>query len=222
MDGLGIPANQALKILQEGNARFVEGKRLHPREFLTRARETAEHGQRPVATILSCSDSRVPIEIIFDQDLGDLFSIRVIGNICRDSQLGSIEFGVKHLGTRLCVVLGHTKCSAVTTACMDTAGAGLEDNIRALTLSIAPAIARVEASTGKTGRDIIEICCVENVFVQIEAMFEKSDILRRTAREGKLMVVGAVYDIESGFVDFLGPHPKNGGLIHQQPEKEFP
>lgn len=206
---LGIPPDKALKILQDGNARFVEGKRLHPYEFLTRAQETAEQGQRPIATILSCSDSRVPLEIIFDQNLGDIFSIRVVGNICRDSQLGSIEFGVRHLGTRLCVVLGHTKCGAVTAACT---GADLEENIQSLMLSIAPAIERAQTLTGKTGGDIIEVCCLENVFVQMETMFAKSDILRRAVYHGDLMLVGAVYDIESGVVTFLGPHPNNDVL----------
>lgn len=209
---LGIPPEQALKILHEGNARFVEGKRLHPHEFLTRAQETAERGQRPIATFLSCSDSRVPLEIIFDQNLGDLFSIRVIGNICRDSQLGSIEFGVKHLGTRLCVVLGHTRCGAVTAACTETAETKLAENIRSLMLSIAPAIDRAQALTGKTGSDIIEVCCVENVFVQIETMLEKSEILREACSSGELMIIGALYDIESGLVTFLGPHPENGNL----------
>ena len=205
-----ITQERALQILKEGNSRFVAGKRDHPREFLTHARETAEYGQRPIATFLSCSDSRVPLEIIFDQTIGDLFSIRVVGNICRDSQLGSIEFGVKYLETQLCVVLGHTKCGAVTAACTHQ---GLEENVQSLMLSIHPAVERAQALTGKTGSEIIEICCVENVFVQIETIFKKSSILRETARRGELSILGAVYDIETGLVTFLGPHPENGRLI---------
>jgi len=206
-----VTQDQAFRILQEGNARFVEGKRVHPHEFLTHARETAEYGQRPIATFLSCSDSRVPLEIIFDQSIGDLFSIRVVGNICRDSQLGSIEFGVKYTETSLCVVLGHTKCGAVTAACT---GQGLEENIQALMQSIHPALERAQALTGKTGSEIIEVCCVENVFVQIETMFKKSEVLREAARQGELSIIGAVYDIETGLVTFLGPHPQNERLIH--------
>ena len=207
-----ISHEQAIQILKEGNARFVAGKREHPNEFLTHARETAEQGQRPIATFLSCSDSRVPLEIIFDQSIGDIFSIRVVGNICRDSQLGSIEFGVKYAKTRLCVVLGHTKCSAITAACT---GQGLETNILSLMQSIAPALERACALTGKTGNEIIEDCCRENIFVQIETMFKKSDILRETARNEELLIVGAVYDIETGLVTFLGPHPDNDRLIEE-------
>jgi carbonic anhydrase len=205
-----ITQEQALQILQEGNARFVAGKRDHPREFLTRAQETAEHGQRPIATVLSCSDSRVPLEIIFDQSIGDLFPIRVVGNICRDSQLGSMEFGVKYLETPLCVVLGHTKCGAVTAACI---GQGLEENVQALMRSIHPAVERAQASTGKTGNDIVEVCCIENIFVQIETMFQKSSILRSAVRNGELSILGAVYDIETGVVTFLGTHPQNDRLM---------
>ena len=206
-----ITNEQALKILKEGNARFVAGKRDKSHMFLTRAQETAEYGQHPIATFLSCSDSRVPLEIIFDQNIGDLFSIRVVGNICRDSQLGSIEFGVKYAETQLCVVLGHTKCGAITAACT---GQGLEENIQALMLSISPALERAQTLTGKTGNDIIEVCCKENVFVQIETMFKKSSILREAARQGELLIVGAVYDIETGFVTFLGAHPQNERLIN--------
>ncbi|MCL2347838.1 MAG: carbonic anhydrase [Planctomycetaceae bacterium] len=206
-----VTQERALQILQEGNARFVAGKRDHPHEFLTRAQETAEYGQRPIATFLSCSDSRVPLEIIFDQNIGDLFSIRVVGNICRDSQLGSIEFGVKYAETQLCVVLGHTKCGAITAACT---GQGLEENIQALMQSITPALERAEALTGKTGSEIIEVCCLENVFVQIETMFKKSSVLRQAAICGELSIIGAVYDIETGLVTFLGPHPRNDRLVH--------
>ena len=205
-----ITPEQALRILSQGNARFVAGKREHPNEFLTHARETAEQGQRPIATFLSCSDSRVPLEIIFDQSIGDIFSIRVVGNICRDSQLGSIEFGVKYAKTQLCVVLGHTQCGAVTAACT---GAGLETNIQSLMQSIAPAMERAMAMTGKSGEDLIEDCCRENIFVQIETMFTKSVILRDSARSGELLIVGAIYDIETGLVTFLGSHPDNDQLI---------
>jgi len=204
-----ITKEQALQILQEGNARFVADK-CHPHKFLIRAQETGETGQYPIATFLSCSDSRVPLEVIFDQNIGDIFVIRVIGNICRDSQLGSIEFGVKYLGTPLCVVLGHTKCGAITAACT---GQGLEENIQAIVNAVNPAIARAEALTGKTGSEIVETCCTENVFVQIETIFRKSGIIREAARKEELLVVGAVYDIDCGSVTFLGQHPETERLI---------
>ena len=206
-----ITGAQALQILKEGNARFVAGKSDNTHNYLARARETAENGQYPIATFLACSDSRVPLEIIFDQNIGDIFSIRVVGNVCGDSQLGSIEFGVKHLGTQLCVVLGHTKCGAVIAACNKQ---GLEENIQALVNSISPAFEQAQALTGKTGNEVVEACCEENVFVQIETMFKKSDILREAARNGEVLIVGAVYDIQTGLVTFLGAHPKNEQLIY--------
>ena len=201
---------QALQILREGNARFVEGQQKHSQHFLARLQETGEYGQYPIATFLSCCDSRVPLEIIFDQNIGDIFSIRVVGNICRDSQLGSIEFGVKYLETRLCVVLGHTKCGAVTAACT---GQGLEANIQSLMESIRPAVKRAQELSGKIGHELVEVCCVENIFVQIETMLKKSGVLREAARCGVLSIIGAVYDIESGRVTFLGPHPQNDRLL---------
>ena len=208
-DSDGTPPLKALEILKDGNARFVGETPIRSHECLAYARKTAELGQHPIATILSCSDSRVPLETIFDQNIGDIFSIRVIGNICRDSQLGSIEFGVKHLGTRLCVVLGHTCCGAVTAACT---GIELEKHIQVLVMSIVPAVERAQTLTGKSGEEIVEICCVENIFVQIETMLEKSSILREAVRNGELMIVGGLYDIQSGSVNFLGPHPDSDRL----------
>ena len=202
-------ADQVLQILKEGNARFVAGKR-ESYNFLERAYETAKYGQHPIATILSCSDSRVPVEIIFDQNIGDIFSVRVAGNTCGDSQLGSIEFGVKYLGSQLCVVLGHTKCGAVIAACTKPE---LEENIQALVQSISPAVERTQTLTGKTGNEIVEACSEENIFVQIETMFKKSGILREAAQKGELSIVGAVYDIETGIVTFLGEHPQNEQFI---------
>ena len=199
---------QILELLEEGNARFVAGKpKAH--DHLARAKETAENGQKPMVTILSCSDSRVPTEIVFDQGIGDVFSVRVAGNVCQPSQLGAIEFGTKYLGTPLCVVLGHTKCGAVVAACT---GAKLEKNIQSLVDSICPAKDRTEAKAGKTGNEIVEDCAEENIFVQIEDMLKKSSILREMVRKGDLAIIGANYDLATGVVKFLGPHPKNDQL----------
>ena len=201
--------DQIIQILREGNERFVARKpKAH--DHLARAKETAENGQRPIATILSCSDSRVPTEIIFDQGIGDIFSVRIAGNVCQDSQLGSVEFGVKYLGTPLCVVLGHTKCGAVVAACT---GMKLEENIQSLVNSICSAVEKTESSTGKTGGEIVEDCACENIFVQIETMLKKSSILREAVRQGELSIIGANYDLETGVVKFLGQHPKNDQLV---------
>ena len=201
---------QILQLLQEGNARFVAGKpKAH--DHLARAKETAENGQKPMVTILSCSDSRVPTEIVFDQGIGDVFSVRVAGNICRTSQLGSIEFGTKYLGTPLCVVLGHTKCGAVIAACTDLQ---LEENIQCLTDSICAAVERSTIITGKKGNDVVEDCTEENLFVQIETMFKKSEIIREMVRKGDLAIVAANYDLATGVVKFLGEHPENDKLVN--------
>jgi len=108
---------EALKMLTDGNARFAAGTRSHPHETLDSVKETAKDGQHPFVTILSCSDSRVPLHVIFDEGIGDIFSICVAGNLVGEHVLGSIEFGVAQLGTPLCVVLGHTQCGAVIAAC---------------------------------------------------------------------------------------------------------
>lgn len=208
----------ALRILQEGNVRFVAGRREHPHEFLTRARETADTGQKPLAVILGCSDSRVPLEIIFDQGLGDIFVIRVAGNVCGPAVIGSIEFAIKRIGTMLCVILGHTQCGAVTAAYHYEKH---EDNIDELIAAIEPAIQRVELNCNDTDThteewkdtDFINACCKENVFLQMEYLFQQSRVVCEAVRRGKLLVVGALYDIEVGVVTFLEPPPHLAELL---------
>src|SRR5262245_28073525 len=111
--GSGVGPEAALKMLQEGNARFVAGKARHPHEDQGRRNETAS-GQHPFASILSCSDSRDPVEVTFDEGVGDLFVVRVAGNVADTDEIASLEYGAEHLGTQLIAVLGHTKCGAVT------------------------------------------------------------------------------------------------------------
>lgn len=209
-DSLSLPPDVALRLLQEGNDRFVAGKRDHPHEFLTRAYETAQSGQNPIAVILSCSDSRVPLEIVFDQGLGDIFAIRVAGNICGPFELGSIEYAVKTAGTQLCVILGHKQCGAVTAA---VSGDKHEDNVDLLITAIEPAIVRVEKEVGREHPDFLDKCCCENVFVQLESLLRQSRVIRNAVREQQLLVVGAYYDIECGKVTFLGPPPNIDELL---------
>lgn len=208
----------ALKILQEGNARFVTGRREHPCEFLTRAYETAQSGQNPIAVVLSCSDSRVPLEIIFDQGLGDIFAIRVAGNVCGPYVLGSIDFAIEVTGTKLCVILGHTKCGAVTATCR---GEKHNSNIDTLTNAIEPAVKRVVANRGRNQdgdeqwSEFLDDCCRENVFLQMESLFKQSRVVRDAVRAKRLMVVGAVYDIETGVVIFLDTPSNLNELLKQ-------
>jgi carbonic anhydrase len=195
-----IAPEEALQRLMDGNARFVAGKLSHPHETLAWAKVTATDGQHPFVTILSCSDSRVPLTVIFDQGIGDIFAVCVAGNVVGSHELGSIEYGVVHVGTRLCVVLGHTKCGAITTACT---GGSDEGNIKSLMQAIRPAVQRAEAETGKTGKEIIESCAIHNVLYQIETIHKESAILCEAVCNGELMIVGAVYDIESGKVEIV-------------------
>jgi len=216
-----IVPQEALNMLKEGNARFVASNLSHPHNTVERAKETADNGQHPFVTILSCSDSRVPLNVVFDQGIGDIFAIRVAGNVVGDHELGSIEYGVEHAGTRLCVVLGHTKCGAVTAACT---GGGNEGNIKSLMQAIRPAVQKTEAATGKTGKEIVEPCAIQNVLYQIETLCKNSAILRESVRSGELMIVGAIYDIESGKVDFVLPATEEwtkepGRTERQQPSR---
>jgi len=204
---------EALKMLTDGNARFVTGTRSYPRESLDRIKETAMNGQRPFVTMLSCSDSRVPLHIIFDQGVGDIFSICVAGNLVGEQGLGSIEYGVVHLGTPLCVVLGHTKCGAVIAAC--TGGAN-EGSITSLMQAIRPAVQRTEAETGRTGKEIAESCARHNIFYQIEVLCKRSAMLREAVQSGQILIVGAMYDIENGTVEMLGQHPNIEELIQEK------
>lgn len=195
-----VDPQTALKMLKEGNERFLAQSLENPRQRLDRALETATHGQRPFATILSCSDSRVPLEIIFDQGIGDLFVIRVAGNVSGESQIGSIEYGVAHAGTQLVVVLGHTQCGAIAAACT---GGGREGSVEALMDMIQPAVERTEKTTGQSGFEIMEACCEENVRYQIEKLLKGSEALQEAVDSGELLVIGGIYNVETGKVQFF-------------------
>ncbi|MGL4595098.1 MAG: carbonic anhydrase [Thermoguttaceae bacterium] len=210
-----VPPDVAIRLLKEGNSRFVAGRRSHPHEFLTRAYETALLGQKPRAVILSCSDSRVPLEIIFDQGLGDLFVIRVAGNVCGPSELASIEFAIKTTGVQLCVILGHSQCGAVSAAWKSERHG---DNIDNLITAIEPAVLRVgeliEKHIDFLKGDFLDTCCRENVFVQIESLFEQSPVIREAVRGGQVQVVGAFYNIEWGEVTFLESPADHEKYLH--------
>lgn len=195
-----LPPDEALALLKAGNARFAAGQCENPQEFLARAYETAQSGQNPIAVILSCSDSRVPLEIIFDQGLGDIFVIRIAGNICGWSEIGSIEFAVETTGVRLCVILGHTQCGAVTAT---VRGEEHNNHVGQLITTIEPAVRRVERLAEFSDGDFIDACCRENVLLQRESLLANSSVVRREIVAGNLRVVGAMYDIEQGSVTFL-------------------
>ncbi|MBK6951395.1 MAG: carbonic anhydrase [Crocinitomicaceae bacterium] len=188
----------ALSYLQEGNQRFVENLQAH-RNLLEQVNETAE-GQYPFATILSCIDSRTSAELIFDQGLGDIFSVRVAGNVVNDDILGSMEYACKVAGSKLVVVLGHSKCGAVISACKHV----VMGNITTLLSKIQPAVRKVEASYSDIVSDeAVQAVANENVMESIRHTLQRSTILSEMVAKGEIMIVGAMYDVESGKVEFF-------------------
>jgi len=190
----------ALVLLQEGNVRFLQDKlidRDHNRKML----ETSK-GQYPFAVMLSCIDSRVPINLIFDQGIGDLFNIKIAGNIINKDILGSMEYSCKYAGSKLIVVISHTKCGAVTAACKGKAKN--VKNLSPLLKKIKPAIKTVKsANPVLKKKELIEAVALENVGVSIANIREKSPVLNELEQAGKIKIVGASYDITTGEVTFL-------------------
>lgn len=196
-------------LLKEGNQRFVEGRSRHPNLDGTRRSLTVSDGQKPFATILSCSDSRSPVELIFDRGVGDLFVVRVAGNVADESQIATIEYGAEHLGTPLLVVLGHTGCGAVGAACK---GGHLPGHLPALIQRIQPAVEKARA-VAVTPDKLVPTAIQANVWLQIEEIVFQSGIVREKLKDGSLQVVGGIYDLEKGTVTWLGTHPSLDGLI---------
>lgn len=197
-----------LTLLKEGNIRYTDGKSFHPNLESTRRAELAAAGQEPMATILACSDSREPVELIFDRGVGDLFVVRVAGNVAGLSELATIEYGVAHLGTPVLIVMGHSKCGAVTAA---VKGGELHGHLPSLVSLIKPA---ADKARGSAPEDELVPRAIElNVWQQVENIFTKSAVVRESIAAGKVQIVGAVYDITSGKVQWLGPHPEWDRLV---------
>lgn len=189
-----ISPNKAVEMLKEGNQRFL-GKNVQDRDLYIQVQNTSD-GQFPYAVVLSCIDSRVPVELVFDQGVGDIFSARVAGNIINEDILGSIEYACGVAGSKAILVLGHTKCGAVTSACK-----GVElGNITALLSKVKPAIANVQERDGEVE---VEEVTKANVHQSIKEIREKSSILADLETEGKIKIVGAVYHVEDGRVTYL-------------------
>lgn len=191
----GVNPDEALQRLMDGNKRFMEGKTQHPRQDPATIRDLAK-GQKPFAIIVGCSDSRVPNEIIFDQGLGDLFIVRTAGQVSAQASFGSIEFADRVLGARLIVVLGHTACGAVAAAVSNPEVPG---HIVHLINEIKPAAKKTKDMAG----DHVTNAIYENVRMQVERLRELEPVLAKDVREGKIKVVGAVYNLADGKVDFL-------------------
>lgn len=197
---MGVTASQALARLKEGHGRYLMGCGGHVHTDAARRKETCEGGQHPFAVILGCSDSRVPVEIIFDQGVGDLFVVRVPGNVCNPDEIGAIEYGVEHLKAPLCVVFGHTQCGAVTAV---TTGAAMEGHLASLVECIRPVAECVRREHPElSGAQLIEMTARANVERSIESLLAASPIVRERIERGELQVVGAIYDLATGAIEW--------------------
>jgi carbonic anhydrase len=205
-----VSALDALERLRAGNGRFVSGVRSLDSLMSQTRRNDFVAGQHPFAVILGCSDSRVPVEIIFDQGLGDLFVIRVAGNIVASSQIGSVEFAAERFGIRLVVVLGHTKCGAVqaTLEELQRPSTTQSRNLRSIVDRIAPAVEGLLATELRHDLDgLLQHAARANVRVSANHLRHGSAVLEQLIAKDGLLVVGAEYSLETGIVDFFDGAP---------------
>lgn len=193
-----LSGKEALQLLRDGNKRFTEGNLAAKDMGKTRREELVSKGQDPFAIIITCSDSRVPPELLFDQALGDLFVIRTAGNIVDPIAVGSAEYAIEHLGVQLLVILGHSNCGAVK-ATVD--GGEAPGSIAAIVSKIAPSVQKARAA-GAAGDELYETSCLENVKAVINEIME-SHIVKHFIKDGKLTVIGAKYHLDSGEVEFI-------------------
>ena len=194
-DEAAVSGDKALQKLMDGNNRYVSAQTSHPNQTPARRTEITG-GQHPFAIIVGCSDSRVPPEIIFDQGLGDLFVVRLAGHVLSDEALGSIEYALEHLGTRLIMVLGHDNCGAVTAA---VKGGDIPGHIGSIVKAIAPAVKKAKNQPG----DLLENAIRENVAMVVDQLRSSSPLLAHLVKDGILKIIGAYYRLDDGKVTLV-------------------
>jgi carbonic anhydrase len=205
-----VQANEALDRLRKGNERFVSGVRSLDSLLSQAHRPDLAQGQNPFAVVVGCSDSRVPVEIVFDQGLGDLFVIRVAGNIVAPSQIGSVEFAADRFGTRLVIVLGHTGCGAIQAALeqLQESTQSRSRNLQSIVNRIRPAVeSLLDAGIRHEPEALTRKAVRANVRVAADHLRHGSDILEQLVQDEGLLVVGAEYSLETGVVDFFDGVP---------------
>lgn len=220
--------DEVIMMLKEGNARFVKGESNHPHTDFTRLIQAGKEnqGDHAIATVIACSDSRVPVERVFDAGVMDIFVVRIAGNVVDVDEAGSIEYGLAHVNTPVLVVLGHTQCGAVTAVTNAVQGNdhALEINIPPLVDNIQPAVERaITSHPDIKGKDIIPYGIEENVWQAITDLFMRSPSTRELVKSGKAKVVGAIYDVGSGSINWL-PESKVAEIlmqVEQSPEREM-
>ena len=196
-----MSSEEAVRLLKEGNARFKGGNMTGPDRGTARRLSTYEKGQSPFAVVVACSDSRVPVEVLFDRGIGDIFVVRVAGNTCGVSETASIEYAVAHLETPVVVILGHSRCGAVTAVAESS---GSEDKANHFVQSIGAAVDRAAKGNPRlSGQDLAEAAAIENVLHQMDRLLENSPVVKGAVDQGNLTLVGAFYDIKEGNVKWL-------------------
>ena len=209
--------DEILKMLDEGNRRFCTHHATYPHLSAERLHQAdvEDQGKYAYATVITCSDSRVPVELLFDAGVMDLFVIRVAGNVADTDEVGSIEYGLAHVNTPVLVVLGHTHCGAVTAVTHVVHGEHhkIERNIPPLVDNIVPAVKRaIEQHHEAHGDEVVPYAIEENVWQTIEDLYKKSPVSRDLVKSGKVKVVGAIYDIGTGKVKWL-PQKKSEEIL---------
>ncbi len=207
---MALSASEALDRLREGNARFVSDVATSGTPRSASRREALTEGQQPHTIVLGCSDSRVPAEIVFDQGLGDLFVIRVAGNIVAPSLVGSVEFAAERFGTRLVVVMGHSRCGAIlaTIEALSEPSLSHSSNLRAIVDRVRPAVEGLMATDLRLRPDeLVRQAVRANIRASADHLRHGSDVLEQLIRQQGLMVVEAEYSLETGVVDFFGGLP---------------
>lgn len=198
--------------LVRGNKRFVSGKSAHPNGTPFRRMQTVQFGQHPDAVILSCADSRVPPELLFDRGLGDLFTVRVAGNVANEDEIASAEYATEHLRVPVIVVLGHSRCGAVGAVVGDAKLPG--PSFPHLLGHIRAAVTNVRHNHPELKGDTLAAECVRaNVYESMADLLGGSEVLKHLVSKGEVKVVGAVYDLATGKIMWLGEHPKQKSLL---------
>lgn len=191
--------NETLEKLIEGNKRFAQNKSIHP-NLGNELRNALVSRQMPFAAILSCSDSRVPVEIIFDAGLGDLFVVRTAGHVLSNEVIGSLEYAVKSLGVKLIMILGHENCGAVSTALEAYQNKSYNEfspNLQSILNHIYPAIEKTK------GEDLLNCAVKSNIFYQVEDLINKDDYIAKKIKSGEVNVIGAIYSLQTGLIEVL-------------------
>lgn len=219
--------DEALTLLKEGNQRFVDGKATfgHADKARRELAAKSNQGDFAIATVVSCSDSRVPPEYLFDTGIMDLFVVRIAGNVCDTDEIGSVEYGVRHVKTPVLLVMGHSQCGAVTAVAKASLGEGhaLEKNIPPLVDNIGPAVERVrKAFPQVTAENLVTRAIEENVWQGVKDLLTRSAAVRESVREGKVKLVAGIYELESGRVRWLSPERMAAAVqeVEADPAKE--